>query len=188
MSKYRGRIPIVDQFHPESWGRDDITGLPVMHQDMVKQMEYIGNGLSWTGLMVHYKDADEPNPQLIPPIIPPDPIPIANPRILQLLELPPIPSGLAAITITNTTIELTWNPVVIAQSYVLVWSSQYTGNEVDAIALPTYTITNLSPGNTYAIAVATVCNYPRRVINVLTPQEAIGQSAFCNPIVVTTLP
>ena len=43
--KYRQMIPIVDPRHPEAWGRDDLTGLPVMHNDMIMQMEYIGSGL-----------------------------------------------------------------------------------------------------------------------------------------------
>lgn len=190
MSKYRGRIPIVDQFNPDAWGKDDITGLPVMHGDMVKQMEFIGNGLAWTGMMVHHKDADEPNPQLMPPIIPPDPVPIRNPRILQFLELPDIPTGLMSPSNTSTTIDVTWNAVIGAQSYVLEWGSIWNTGTATITAvpnvIPTYTIPTLAAETTYGIAVATVILYPPSTSPYMPANELIGQSAFSDPILVTT--
>lgn len=175
MARYQSRIPIVDRNHPESWGKDDITGLPVMHNDMIKQMEFGrggSGGLGWTGFMVHYKDADQPNPQLMPVRVPPDPIPIPNPRILQFIELPPIPSGIVINTVAPTTITLTWTVVPIAQTYVVGWTSIWSYGESGYLNGLTYTITNLSPGNTYLIGVAS--------------SNAQGQSAFSEPLSVTT--
>ena len=138
--RYRGRIPIVDPNDPQSWAKDDITGLPVMHPDMIKQMEYIGNGLAWTGMMVHYKDADQPNPQLIPPRLKVDPVPIDNPRYLQFPELPAIPTGLTISSFTSTSVTITWDFVQNVQSYVVGWKSNYVTGEASNIVPLTYSI------------------------------------------------
>jgi hypothetical protein len=52
-----------------------------MHKDLRKQYEYYGNGLRYTGWMVHKKFLDKPNPQnLIPPFFAdPEPVPDARP-------------------------------------------------------------------------------------------------------------
>ena len=44
----------------------DHTGLFFNTFDMVKQMEYRGNKLMWTGLMVGESESDKPNPQNLP--------------------------------------------------------------------------------------------------------------------------
>lgn len=41
----------------------DISGFFYNCKDMVKQMEYRGNNLVWTGLMVGKDEVDEPQPQ-----------------------------------------------------------------------------------------------------------------------------
>jgi hypothetical protein len=179
--RYRGRIPVVDPDHPEAWGKDDITGLPVMHTDMIKQMEYIGNGLAWTGFMVHHKDADQPNPQLIPPRLKPDPLPIDNPRYLQFPELPSIPTGLTVTGFTSTSITVTWDQVPGIPSYVIGWTSIWSFGETRGIVPTTYTINGLSPGNTYAVAVASTANNTSETTNEFTT------SAF-SPVISVTLP
>jgi hypothetical protein len=169
----RGRIPRVNQFSPESWGRDDITGLPVMHNDLIRQMEYIGTELAWTGFMVHYKDADQPQPQLMPVRIPPDPVPIRNPRIFYLPQLPTIPSGLVADVVTGDTIQISWDLIPLITNYVVSWVSIWAKNQDTTVPTSPYTITGLAPGNSYAIQVAST--------------STTGQSAFCNSIIVTTV-
>lgn len=180
----RGRIPYVNPENPQSWGRDDYTGLPVMHPDMVKQMEYIGNGLAWTGFMVHYKDADQPNPQKIPPRLKPDPIPIPNPRYLQLTQAPSIPSNLRLTGKTDTTISVEWDAVTSdVEAYVVGWKNVYVPiyAETRGITDTTYIITGLSPGNTYNIYVASTAD------NSSAYASEFSTSAFSQPIQQTTL-
>lgn len=180
-NRYRGRIPIVDPDHPEAWGKDDITGLPVMHEDMIKQMEYIGNGLAWTGFMVHHKDADQPNPQLIPPRLKPDPLPIPNPRYLQYPELPQIPTGLVVTASTSTSITVSWDLVPAIPSYVVGWTSIWSYGETRGILpadLP-FEITGLAAGNTYQVSVASTANNTSDLTNEFTT------SAFSSPISIT---
>lgn len=173
--KYRSRIPEVDWDNPQAWGRDDLTGLPVMHNDMVKVMEYGPQGLYWTGFLSHFKDADEPNPQLVPPRLRPDPVPVPNPRYFARPELPQIPTGLAEVSRGETTITVTWDLVVLdVDSYVILCTSEHTSFNFPGVVTPPYTITSLAPGNTYAIQIAST-------------NDDVGTSAFSSPpILVTT--
>ena len=70
----------IDRNDPQARAVCDYSGIVCMHEDLIKQMEYRGNGLSWTGFMVHKKFADVPNPQNLTPLVYRDPIPIRNPR------------------------------------------------------------------------------------------------------------
>lgn len=65
---------------PQAQGVCDYTYVMGMREDLIKQMEYRGNGLVWTGFLVHKKFADKPNPQNLKPLIFRDPIPVQNPR------------------------------------------------------------------------------------------------------------
>jgi hypothetical protein len=177
--RYRQTVPIVNPDNPRAWGRDDITGLPVMHDDLVKQMEYIGNGLAWTGFMVHFNDADQPNPQLMPPRLRPDPVPVHNPRIFNMPNLPAIPQGLTATATTPTTITLIWDEVPKVPAYTVGWTSIHAqGEEINIPAL-TYTITNLTPGTRYLVSVASIGN------NSTANTIQFTTSAFSNPIAIT---
>lgn len=159
--RYRGLIPIIDQWNPDAFGRDDNTGLPVMHGDMVKQMEYIGNGLAWTGFMTHYKNADQPNPQLMPPRLMVDPVPVSNPRYLKMQQLVAAPKEFVVTDHTESTATLTWDFVQGAEAYKLIWFSEwqppitptfpYISGEEN-----TFTVTNLAPFNTYYFQIASV--------------------------------
>lgn len=182
MSRWHSDVPIVDWDNPKSWGKDDITGLPVMHNDMIKQMEYGPLGLYWTGFMVHFADADQPNPQLVPPRLRPDPVPIMNPRHFTQRVLPNIPTGLARSgTITQTTIPITWTPVTSGlqvNSYVVNCVSFFNPNITnltfqDITSFSPYTISGLTSGSQYLISVASVNN-------------VTGQSAYCSQISLTT--
>lgn len=177
----KGRIPYVDMENPQSWGKCDITGLPTMHTDLIKQMDYIGNGLVWTGFMVNYVDADQPNPQRIPPRLKPDPVPIPNPRHFRLPSEPSIPSGLTITGTTSTSITVTWNFVENVQAYVVGWDSIHIKGETRGIIPLTYTITGLSPANTYNIQVASTAD------NSTTYTNQFTTSSFSDPVQ-TTLP
>lgn len=78
-----GKYTHLDFEHPDSVAICDYSGLVCNHEDLVKQMEYRGQRLVWTGYMVNKVFADKPNPQLIPLTLPPDPLPIPFPRTTQ---------------------------------------------------------------------------------------------------------
>lgn len=63
----------------------DYSTFPIKKTDQVKQMEYDGQGLYFTGFLVHRKFADKPQPQLLKPNTKNDPISIRDAR--------PIPIG-----------------------------------------------------------------------------------------------
>lgn len=58
----------------------DNSGFIVMHKDLVKQMEYSGSGLYWTGYLVYKDFYDKPNPQNLAPRLYGDPKTVDNPR------------------------------------------------------------------------------------------------------------
>lgn len=70
----------IDENNPEASAQDDQVGQICMHKDLRPKMEYRGYGLVWTGRMVHKDFLDEPNPQGLAPVFPPDPLPVSNPR------------------------------------------------------------------------------------------------------------
>jgi hypothetical protein len=153
-------------------------------------MEYIGNGLAWTGFMVHYKDADQPNPQKIPPRLKVDPVPIPNPRYLTLPELTMIPNkgtnsvgsiitGVVITGSTSTSITITWEFIPYAQAYVVGWDSIHAKGETRGIIPLTYTITGLSPGNTYNVQVASTGD------NSTPYKSQFTTSAFSAPVQIT---
>lgn len=78
-----GRYVNVDENSPYALGICDKSGFVFRRIDMVKQMEWRGNALIWTGFIVGKPFVDTPNAQLKPPILPPDPVPVQNPRLQQ---------------------------------------------------------------------------------------------------------
>ena len=79
----KGKLVSIDRNAPEALGICDYTKFVHMHKDLVKQMEWRGNALVWTGFYVGKSYADVPNAQLKTPILPPDPVPVRNPRLQQ---------------------------------------------------------------------------------------------------------
>lgn len=75
-----GKYTKMSQSNPRAIGRCDYSGLMTRHSDLVRQKEYRGTGLVWTGYWVNPKFVDEPNPQNLTPLIKLDPIPVKNPR------------------------------------------------------------------------------------------------------------
>lgn len=51
-----------------------------LHAELKPLMEYSGNALFWTGFLVCPRCLDKPQDQFRTPILPPDPVPIVNPR------------------------------------------------------------------------------------------------------------
>jgi len=79
----KGKYVAINENSPAALGVCDYSGFTFKREDLEKQMEWRGNALVWTGYMVGRPFLDEPNEQLRPPILPPDPIPVQNPRTLQ---------------------------------------------------------------------------------------------------------
>lgn len=191
----RGRIPYVDSNNPDAWGRCDKTGLPVMYSQLRPQMEYRGNVLSWTGLMVNEKDLDDPNPQLIPPRLKPDPVPVRNPRYFPQPAQPGIPRGLILTGKTSTSLSIAWNPVVSSPGTSIIGATNYAvswslvgGKEQSTLPLlspqdmtgTTYTIPNLQTGLTYLIAVASLNNVGYSVVFAGTPAQKTTKTLTYN--------
>ena len=65
---------------PRAIARCDYSGLMVRHGNLVKQMQYRGQGLVFTGFLVNPKFADKPNAQELTPRVKLDPVPILFPR------------------------------------------------------------------------------------------------------------
>lgn len=81
MSYYpHGKHVTIDVDNPESVGICDYTGFVFLRKDLVRQMEWRGEDLVWTGFYVGRPYADVPNEQNRVPILPPDPIAIVDPR------------------------------------------------------------------------------------------------------------
>jgi len=78
-----GKHVSIDASNPEALGICDYSGMVFNKKDLVKQMEWRGNALVWTGFLVGRPYVDKPNEQLRPPILPPDPVPVPLPRVQQ---------------------------------------------------------------------------------------------------------
>lgn len=165
MSRIPLAFPIVNLWNVDPWGRCDISGLPTMHADLVKQMDYFGETLQWTGYMVRREFYDEPNPQKIPVRLKPDPVPVRNPRIFHYPKGPPAPTNLRVTAIAAYSLTFAWDPVQQATNYAVQWSL------VGGVPLSTlplldpsdmtdsfYTITDLIPQTSYIVSVSSLNN------------------------------
>lgn len=79
----KGKHVSIDASAPRALGICDYTGFVFNRIDLVQQMEWRGNALVWNGFYVGRPYVDEPNQQERPPILPPDPVPVRDPRLQQ---------------------------------------------------------------------------------------------------------
>lgn len=70
----------TDPRNPRATGVCDFGGEWCNLADLHKQMEWYGTSLKWTGWLVCAEHLDQPQPQLRPIRLPPDPVPVKNPR------------------------------------------------------------------------------------------------------------
>lgn len=76
----KGKYVSIDPDDPQAIGFCDKTGSPFLRKDLVKQMEWKGDSLVWTGFLVGKPFVDKPNEQFRTPIILQDPVPVKDPR------------------------------------------------------------------------------------------------------------
>lgn len=76
----KGKWVKIRANNPDAVARCDRSGQLCNYSDLVKQMDYRGTGLIWTGLYVNKYFLDEPNPQNLNPVIKRDPVPLEHPR------------------------------------------------------------------------------------------------------------
>jgi len=81
VKRWKGKYVTIDPKHPSALGVCDESGFTFNHKDLVKQMEWRGDSLVWTGFMVGKPYLDVPNEQNRPPLVKSDPYPVKNPRL-----------------------------------------------------------------------------------------------------------
>ena len=79
----------VNSRHPESQGTCDRCGQIWHHSKLNKQMFWAGNDLKWDGFLTCPPCTDLPFELFRPLKLPPDPIPIVNPRPSWFDNTPP---------------------------------------------------------------------------------------------------
>lgn len=77
--RFHGRAR-VNPRSPSAFGVCDKCGFLTNLVSLTFQMEWRGNALASTGEKVCQRCYDRPNPQLRPRLVPPDPIPVLQPR------------------------------------------------------------------------------------------------------------
>lgn len=70
----------VNPSAPAAWGTCDRCSFIYLHSDLAWQWDYAGAGLINKRILVCRTCMDVPQPQLLSRILPPDPVPIQNPR------------------------------------------------------------------------------------------------------------
>ncbi len=78
--KYKGKYVDIDSDNPQTVGVCDRTGFVFNHKDLVKQMQWSGNSIVWTGLWVGKPFLDVLNEQNRPPITKVDPEVVKDPK------------------------------------------------------------------------------------------------------------
>lgn len=168
---------------PRGIARCDYSGLMFRHCDLVKQKQYRGRGLVWTGLLVGPQFADAPNPQDLVPLIKLDPVPLNNPRPDSQID--------AQLTVASSTGEISID-VSIPENRTLTVAQfdngiiNFTGNLIEDIIviLPAtynqFVANNLTTGG-FKLGLQLIGNI-NFTLNILPPNPITKKG----PIVVNT--
>jgi len=81
VNRWKGKNVVINPSSPLALGECDDSGFTFNRKDLVQQMEWRGNNLVWTGLLVGKQYLDAPNEQNRPPLVKADPRPVRNPRL-----------------------------------------------------------------------------------------------------------
>ena len=109
VARWKGKNVKVNSTNPQGLGVCDDSGFDFNHCDLVKQMEWRGNNLVWTGLMVGKPYLDKPCQQNRPPIVKDDPKPFKNPRLPKDYTSPGENPALAPDALLNKLNNIKWN-------------------------------------------------------------------------------
>jgi hypothetical protein len=77
--RYHSRA-YADPSSPQAWGVCDRCNFTYLHKNLQFQYEFNGAGLYNKRLLVCGRCLDAPQPQLLNPVLPPDPTPVLNAR------------------------------------------------------------------------------------------------------------
>ncbi len=146
--KYVGSI---DEDHPRGLGICDGSGFVFRRIDLIRQMEWRGERLIWTGFYVGRPFLDVPNPQNIPPILQPDPIPLFEPRLPQ-----------GTLITWETITQPFWE-----QINFITWDAWGTYQDGFPALTPQQRLENLQQGGYYDTGYSTPGYYPEIVDNAL---------------------
>jgi hypothetical protein len=80
MLRRHGKYTKIRKNNPLAVGQCDVSGFLGRRIDLVPDMQYIGDNLEDTGYLVIPRFLDTPNPQMLPPLVTLDPIPVYKPR------------------------------------------------------------------------------------------------------------
>lgn len=142
IDRWKGKYVKIDSKNPNALGQCDESGLTFNHKDLVKQMEWRGDNLVWTGLMVGKPYLDVPNEQNRPPLVKDDPKVVKNPRPPVPYTDPeypvvdPFPEILAELE--DESFYADNEPPYGPPSYVLPYSDEDTPGWVDPNPVPPY--------------------------------------------------
>ena len=103
--RFKGKYVSINPDNPSALGVCDESGFIFNHKDLIKQMEWRGNNLVWTGLMVGKPYLDKPSQQNRPPITKDDPKATRNPRLpkdyIEIESNPVSPNNQLMAKLTN---------------------------------------------------------------------------------------
>ena len=109
IQRWKSKYVKVNPKNPNGLGVCDRSGFVFNHKDLVKQMEWRGNNLVWTGLMVGPPFLDKPSEQNRPPIVKDDPKTLKNPRLPKDYISPDSNPAPGNKELTNKLNKVQWN-------------------------------------------------------------------------------
>lgn len=142
INRWKGRYVTISSKNPNALGICDESGFAFNRKDLVKQMEWRGDALVWTGLMVGKPYLDTPNEQNRPPLVKNDPKVVANPRPPTPYTDPNSPAPQTSFEIELTLDEESFfddnQPPYGPPSYVLPYTNTPTPGWQDPSPVPSY--------------------------------------------------
>lgn len=81
--RYQGKHVKIDPRNTTALAQCDYSDFTFNHPNLKKQYQWRGDSLQWTGFLVGEPYMDEPNEQLRPPPVKPDPYATQNARLPQ---------------------------------------------------------------------------------------------------------
>jgi len=109
VTRWKSKYVNIDPKNPNALGECDESGFTFNHKDLHKQMEWRGDNLVWTGLMVGKPYLDTPNEQNRPPLVKADPKVVKYPRPPTPYTDPEVPQVLPYNQLIVKLQNINWN-------------------------------------------------------------------------------